>query len=102
MTAVWIAIAAAAAVNFAFKAAGPVALAARGLPRRLEELIEVLPAALLAALVITQTFARETELVLDARAAGLAAAAVALALRASMLVVILAAATVTAGARALV
>lgn len=101
MTAIWIAIGVAAAVNFAFKAAGPVALAGRTLPRRFERLLAVLPAALLTALVITQTFAREEALVLDARAAGLAAAGVALALRADMLVVLLAATATTAGLRAL-
>jgi hypothetical protein len=50
--------------------------------------------------VVVQTFASGRELVLDARAAGLAAAAVAVALRASVLVVLLTAALTTAGLRA--
>ena len=57
----------------------------------------LLPAALLSALVVVQTFADGKELVLDARAAGLAAAMVALALRASMLVVLLVAAATRRG-----
>jgi branched chain amino acid efflux pump len=100
MTAVWIAIAALTVICFAIKATGPVALGGRELPRALERLIVLLPAALLSALVVVQTFASGRELVLDARAAGLAAAAVALALRASVLVVLLTAALTTAGLRA--
>ena len=46
---------------------------------------------------MVETFAHGKELVLDARAAGLAAAMVVLALRGSMLVVLLVAAAVTAG-----
>jgi branched-subunit amino acid transport protein len=100
MTAVWIAIAALTVISFAIKATGPVALGGRELPRALERLIVLLPAALLSALVVVQTFASGRELVLDARAAGLAAAAVAVALRASVLVVLLTAALTTAGLRA--
>jgi branched-subunit amino acid transport protein len=100
MTAVWIAIAALTVISFAIKATGPVALGGRELPRALERLIVLLPAALLSALVVVQTFASGRELVLDARAAGLAAAAVAVALRASVLVVLLTAALTTAALRA--
>lgn len=69
----------------------------RPLVRRLAAL---LPVALLAALTAQQTFADGTTLVLDAKAAGLAAAAVALILRAPFLVVVAAAVVVTAGLRA--
>jgi hypothetical protein len=62
----------------------------------------LLPIALLAALVAIQTFTHGQRLVVDARAAGLAAAVVALALRAPFLVVVITAAAVTAGLRALV
>jgi branched-subunit amino acid transport protein len=61
----------------------------------------LLPIALLAALVAIQTFTNGQRLVVDARAAGLAAAVVALALRAPFLVVVITAAAVTAGLRAL-
>ena len=101
MTAVWTAIGVMTVVCFAIKAAGPVALGGRDLPRAAERLIVLLPAALLTALVVVQTFASGRELVLDARAAGLAAAIVAVALRASVLVVLLVAALTAAGLRAL-
>ena len=59
----------------------------------------LLPAALLAALSVTQTFSRGTAVVVDARAAGLAVAAGALALRAPFLVVVLVATVTTAALR---
>ena len=98
---VWIAIGVLTVVCFAIKAVGPVALGGRDLPRWAERLIVLLPAALLSALVVIETFAHGKELVLDARAAGLAAAIVAVALRASVLVVLLVAAVTAAGLRAL-
>lgn len=58
------------------------------------------PVALLAALVAVQTFTNGRQPVLDARAAGLAAAGIALLLRAPFLVVVLAAVAVTAAVRA--
>ena len=61
--------------------------------------IELLPPALLAALVATQAFSTKNTLVLDERALGLGAAIVALLLRAPLLVVIAAAAITTAVAR---
>ena len=60
-----------------------------------------LPVALLAALVAVQTFGSGTQVVLDARAAGLLAAVVALALRAPFLLVIVIAAATAAALRAL-
>ena len=101
MTDVWIAIGVLTVVCFAIKAAGPVALGGRDLPPAAERLIVLLPAALLSALVVVQTFASGRELVLDARVAGVAAAIVAIALRAGVLVVLLAAALTAAGLRAL-
>lgn len=98
---VWIAIGVLTVVCFGIKAAGPVALGGRDLPRGAKRLIGLLPAALLSALVVVQTFADGKALALDARAAGLAAAMVALALRASVLVVLLVAALTAAGLRAL-
>jgi hypothetical protein len=66
--------------------------------RRLAALLPVAP---LAALTAQQTFADGHALVLDARAAGLGAAAVALSLRAPFLLVVVAAVLVTADVRAL-
>ena len=101
MTEVWIAIGVLTVVCFVIKAAGPVALGGRDLPPAAERLIVLLPAALLSALVVVQTFASGRELVLDARIAGVAAAIVAVALRASVLAVLLVAALTAAGLRAL-
>ena len=61
----------------------------------------LLPVALLSALVVVQVLASGRSLVLDARAAGLAAAALALLLRAPFLVVVLVAAGTAALLRAL-
>lgn len=97
----WIAIGVTALGCYAVKLAGllvPARVLGRPLVRRLAAL---LPVALLAALTAQQTFADGPVLVLDARAAGLAAAAVALLLRAPFLLVVGAAVVVTAGARAM-
>jgi branched-subunit amino acid transport protein len=101
VTEVWITVVAVGALTIAFKAVGPVAIGGRTLPPRLLGLVELLAPALLAALVVTQVFGRERDLVLDARAVGLAAAVVALMARAPILVVVVAAAAATAAARAL-
>jgi branched-subunit amino acid transport protein len=98
---VWIAIAALTVIGFVIKATGPVALGGRDLPEWADRLILLLPAALLSALVVVQTFASGRELVLDARAPAVAVAALALALRASLVVVLTAAALTAAGLRAL-
>ncbi|MBP2585145.1 branched-subunit amino acid transport protein [Streptomyces sp. PvR006] len=98
---VWIAIALTAAGCYLVKLAGllvPAGALERPLVQRLAAL---LPVALLAALTAQQTFSASGSVVLDARAAGLAAAAVALVLRAPFLVVVAAAVAVTAGVRAL-
>jgi uncharacterized membrane protein len=67
---------------------------------RLSRLTGLLPVALLAALVAVQTFSVGTALQIDARIAGLAAAMVALLLRAPFLVVVLVAAITAAVLRA--
>ena len=85
----------------AIKAVGPVALSGRRLPRSLLSMVELLAPALLAALVATQVFAADHSLVIDARAAGITAAAVALTVRAPVLVAVVAAAATTALVRAL-
>jgi branched-subunit amino acid transport protein len=98
---VWIAIAAMTVIGFTIKASGPVALGGRELPDWAWRLIALVPSALLPALIVVETFSDGRDLVIDARAAGLAAAMVALMLRGSMLVVVLVAAAVTAAVRAL-
>ncbi|WP_328671885.1 AzlD domain-containing protein [Streptomyces sp. NBC_00328] len=98
---IWIAIGVTAVGCYAVKLIGlliPAGVLERPLVQRLAAL---LPVALLAALTAQQTFADGRVLVLDAKAAGLAAAAVALILRAPFLMVVAAAVVVTAGVRAL-
>ena len=68
---------------------------------RIRAVTVLLPIALLAALTVVQTFATGHSLVIDARAAGLAFAVVALILRAPFIVVVVGAAVVAAGLRAL-
>jgi branched-subunit amino acid transport protein len=87
--------------TMAIKSAGPLLAGGRALPPHLTGLVGALPAALLAALVATQTFGGDHELMLDERAAGVAVAAVAIVLRAPLLVVLVAAAAATAALRAL-
>ena len=64
-------------------------------------MVAVLAPTLRAALVVVSTFASGRSLVLDARAAGIAAAAVAIVLRAPLLVTVAAAAVAAALVRAL-
>jgi branched-subunit amino acid transport protein len=66
----------------ALKATGPVLAAGRQLPAGAARVVDLLAPALLAALVATQAFAADEELVLDERAAGLVAAGVAIVPRA--------------------
>ncbi|PJN01931.1 branched-chain amino acid transporter AzlD [Streptomyces sp. CB01201] len=98
---VWIAIAATALGCYLAKLLGllvPAGALDRSLVKRLAAL---LPVALLAALTAQQTFSTGHHVLIDARAAGLAAAAVALLLRAPFLVIVAAAVLATAGVRAL-
>jgi branched-subunit amino acid transport protein len=85
--------------TYLMKAVGPVASAGRALPQGLASFADLVPAALLAALVATQTFVSGTTLVLDARAAGVGAAALAVMAKAPFLLVVLIGAAVTAVVR---
>ncbi|MEU7738462.1 AzlD domain-containing protein [Streptomyces griseus] len=98
---VWIAIGLTVAGCYLAKLLGllvPAGVLERPLVQRMAAL---LPVALLAALTAQQSFGDGQQLVLDARAAGLGAAALALVLRAPFLVVVGAGVLVTAGVRAL-
>jgi branched-subunit amino acid transport protein len=83
------------------KGVGPVFLAGRQLPSRLEDVLLMLAPALLGALVVTQLVGGDREIVLDERLLGIAAAGVGILLRLPLLAVVIIAAAVTAGARAL-
>ena len=99
MTSVWILIAALALATAGLKVAGPLALGGRSLPTKALDVVELMASALLAALVMVETFGQGGSLVLDARVVGAAFAAVAVWRRAPMIVVVLGAAAVTAIAR---
>ena len=101
MSALWIAIVAVALATAALKAAGPILAGGRELPPRLNAVMALLTPALLTALVVTGTFGEGGDLVLDARTLGVGVAAVALALRAPLLLAVVLAALVTALARLL-
>ena len=101
MTALWVTIIAVALANAAIKAAGPVLVGGRDLPPRVVAVIALLAPALLAALVVTQTFGEDRHLVLDERAIGVAVAGLMLALRAPVLIAVALAAVATALTRAL-
>jgi hypothetical protein len=101
MSTVWLVVVITSVGTLALKAAGPVLLGGRPLPDRLSGVVTLVGPALLAALVAIGTFADGQRLVLDARVLGVAAAAVAIKLRAPVLLVVVIAAGVTAGARAL-
>ena len=92
----WLVIAVVGVVTILFKASGPVLLGTRQLPPRVNALVEVLAPAMLAALVVTQTVGGDREIVLDERLAGIAAGAVAIRLRAPLIVVMIVAAAIAA------
>lgn len=92
----WLAILVAALGCYALKLAG-LSLPERVLHHPLvERIADLIPVALLAALVAVQVWASGPSLTIDARSAGLAFAFVALLLRAPFLVVVIGAALVAA------
>ena len=101
MTGIWLMIVSLAVATTVLKLIGPLFLGGRPLPSGATAIIEMLAAALLAALVVVETFGKGHSLTLDARAPGVAFAAVALALRAPVIVAVVGAAAVTALTRAL-
>ena len=99
MSAAWATVLAVGAGTVVLKSVGPVGVANKELPPRVAELLSMVAPAILAALVVAETFAHGRSLVVDARLAGVAAGAVAIALRAPLWVVIVAGALATAGVR---
>jgi branched chain amino acid efflux pump len=93
---VWLVVALTGTATLVIKATGPVLLGGRELPARLVGVVELLAPAVLAALVVTQVFADERELVLDSRLAGLAAGAATVVARAPLIVTVVVAAAATA------
>ncbi len=92
----WAGVVVACASCYVLKLAG-LSLPARVLQdARVQRTVPLVPVALLAALVATQTFSTGHHLVLDVRAAALAVAVVAVLLRAPFLVVVASAAATAA------
>lgn len=100
MTALWITIVVVALLSAAIRAFGPVLVGGRELPPRAGSVIALLVPSLLTALVVTQTFGEDGRLVVDEKAIGVAVGAVALALRAPVLLAVALAVVATALARA--
>lgn len=93
---IWAGVLAACAACYALKLAGlslPQGLLENA---RVQRTVPLIPVALLAALVATQTFSTRQHLVMDVRAAALVVAVVAVLLRAPFLVVVAAAAATAA------
>lgn len=87
--------------TYALKAAGPLLLGDRRLPHTVQAVVDLLPAALLAALAIVSTLGSGQAVVVDARLVGLVVAGLALWRRAPFVVVIVVASAATALARTL-
>lgn len=98
----WVTLLVIAGGAFGFKAAGMFGFGRYMTSPRAVALGSLLPPALLAALVATQTFSTENDLVLDARAVGVGAGAVAVWRGAPFWLVVVIAAVVTAAVRAVV
>ena len=101
MSTTWLVVLLVGAFTIAFKATGPVLLGGRELPSRMTDAFELLAPSLLAALVVTQAVGGKEAIVLDARLVGVAAAIVAVRLRAPLIVAIVVAAVASGLVRAL-
>ena len=100
MNTIWVTIAVAGVATMVLKSFGPVALGTGSMSPSFRRSIALLAPGLLAALVVTETFADGRSLVLDERVLGVGAAAVALYLRAPLIVAVFVAAAATAASRA--
>ena len=97
----WWTVIALAAGAYGFKALGLVVLGGRTIPDRIERCLALIPAALIAALIVKDTFSVGQHLQLDARAAGVGVAVLAAWQRLPLILVIVVGAAVTALVRAL-
>lgn len=86
---------------YGFKALGFVVLGSRTLPEPLARCLALIPAALLTALILKDTFSTGQEWALDARVVGLGVAAIAAWRKMPLIVVVVLAAFATALVRAL-
>ena len=100
-TALWVLVGVTALMTALMKAVGPIALGGRELPGWLARVVALLAPALLAALVLTQLFAKDGHLGIGANAVGVACAGIVFGRGGSVLAGVLVAVLVTAGLRAL-
>ena len=92
----WLTVGLCVATTFAIRAFGPLAVGTRTLSPRPTRVLALLPAALLAALVVTETVITDGDLDVDARLAGVAFAGLLLWRGASVIWVVIGAAALTA------
>ncbi|MFM1753036.1 MAG: hypothetical protein RL119_1998 [Actinomycetota bacterium] len=92
----WWLILALAVGAYAFKFTGLVILGGRTLPAQFERCLALIPAAVISALIIKDTMTQGQDIVIDARAAGIAVAIVAAWRQAPLIVVIILGAATTA------
>jgi branched-subunit amino acid transport protein len=97
----WVTVIAVGAGTGVLKAVGPVGVSGRTLPAALERVLGLIAPAILAALVVVETFASGRHLVVDARLAGAGAGLACVLARAPLWLVVLCGALATAGVRAL-
>jgi branched-subunit amino acid transport protein len=97
----WWFIVALAAGCYAFKVIGLILVGDRTMPPVVARCLALIPAAMISALVALNTFSDGQDLVVDARAAGVAAAVLAAWRKAPLIVVIILGAGVTAAVRAI-
>jgi uncharacterized membrane protein len=97
----WLAILAVTMANWMLKAAGPVALGKRNLPKRARGVISLMAPVLLAGLIVVELAGPGWAGITRTQVAGVAIAGAARALRAPMLVAVLIGAIATAALRAL-
>ena len=98
---VWWTIAGCTVVTAIIKGTGPVALGGRDIPPRLIGVITLMAPALLAALVVTSTFATGDRWHVGAHTVGVAAGGLVLLRRGPVIVAVVLAVAVTAGLRAI-
>ena len=96
----WFLVLVLAAGAYTCKVLGVVVIGARRLPPVVDRCLVLIPAALITALVVKDTFSTGQDLVLDARAAGVGAATLLAWRRAPLVAVIVVGAAVTGAVRA--
>ena len=100
-TQLWMLIALLSITAYALKVIGFAVIGGRRMPPVIERCLALIPASLLAALVVKDTFTIAQDVVLDARAVGLVVALVAVWRKAPFIVVVVAAMAATAIVRLL-